>query len=87
MNDNDLEEMIKVCLGPPSDPNSFDILFKLLDWPDGKYMRNFENHYFIHSKNVNTYSTSYLNFAWWSLKWVQIQHITRHLVRLNIQYV
>lgn len=37
--DHELEEMVKICKGPPSDPNSFDILFKLLDWPDGRYIR------------------------------------------------
>ncbi|KAJ8972552.1 hypothetical protein NQ314_000139 [Rhamnusium bicolor] len=32
--ENDLEEMIKVCVSVPSEPNSYNVLFKLLDWPD-----------------------------------------------------
>ncbi|RZC40157.1 phospholipase A-2-activating protein [Asbolus verrucosus] len=29
-----LDEVVKLCNGPPDDPNAFDVLFKLLDWPD-----------------------------------------------------
>ncbi|KAJ8959902.1 hypothetical protein NQ318_011639 [Aromia moschata] len=34
VDDKDLEKVIELCGGVPSDPNSFDLLFKLLDWPD-----------------------------------------------------
>ncbi|XP_018568401.1 phospholipase A-2-activating protein [Anoplophora glabripennis] len=34
VDEKDLEELIKLCVGPPSDPNVFDVLFKLLDWRD-----------------------------------------------------
>lgn len=34
--EKDLEELIKLCVGPPSDPNVFDVLYKLLDWRDGE---------------------------------------------------
>ncbi|XP_063925549.1 phospholipase A-2-activating protein [Zophobas morio] len=34
INESYLEELVKICNGPPDDPNSFDILFKLMDWPD-----------------------------------------------------
>ncbi|CAH1990156.1 unnamed protein product [Acanthoscelides obtectus] len=34
VDDRQLEEMVKVANGLPSDPNAFDTLFKLLDWPD-----------------------------------------------------
>ncbi|VEN56039.1 unnamed protein product, partial [Callosobruchus maculatus] len=34
VDDRELEEMVKLAGGLPSDPNAFDTLFKLLDWPD-----------------------------------------------------
>lgn len=34
VNEHYLEELVKLCNGPPEDPNSFDTLFKLLEWPD-----------------------------------------------------
>lgn len=40
IDDRMLEEMVKICIGPPTDPNAYDVLFKLLDWPDGKFSYN-----------------------------------------------
>lgn len=37
--DRQLEEMVKICIGPPTDSNVYDVLFKLLEWPDGKFLR------------------------------------------------
>jgi phospholipase A-2-activating protein len=34
INEAHLEELVKLCNGPPDDPNVFDTLFKLLEWPD-----------------------------------------------------
>lgn len=47
VDDSQLEEMVKMCFAPPTDPNAFDVLFKLLDWPDGKYysLRQDNSHY------------------------------------------
>lgn len=36
VDEKDLEELVKLCVGPPSDPNVFDVLYKLLDWRDGE---------------------------------------------------
>lgn len=37
LSDNDLEDFVKLCAGPPSDGNAVDVLFKLLEWPDSKW--------------------------------------------------
>ncbi|EFA09359.2 phospholipase A-2-activating protein [Tribolium castaneum] len=34
VNEHYLVELVKLCNGPPDDPNAFDTLFKLLEWPD-----------------------------------------------------
>ncbi|CAH1156011.1 unnamed protein product [Phaedon cochleariae] len=32
--ESELEEVVKLCSGPPADGNALDVLYKLLDWPD-----------------------------------------------------
>lgn len=37
MDERQLERLVDMCDGPSTDPNSVDMLFKLLEWPDGDY--------------------------------------------------
>lgn len=39
LSDTSLEEIVKLCSGPPGNPDAFDLLFKLLEWPDGKLFK------------------------------------------------
>ncbi|CAH0554986.1 unnamed protein product [Brassicogethes aeneus] len=34
LDEKQLERLVDLCDGPPADPNSLELLFKLLDWPD-----------------------------------------------------
>lgn len=34
INETNFDEFLTICNGEPKDPNCFDLLFKLLDWPD-----------------------------------------------------
>lgn len=36
VDDAQLDELVKICIGPPTNSESIDVLFKLLDWPHGK---------------------------------------------------
>lgn len=37
VDEDELEELVKICGGPLNDPKTVDLLFQLLDWPDGEF--------------------------------------------------